>query len=120
MVSATFAYANQHEVVIKGPGGEVIRARRADLSDPDDIHGVDRDEADHLAEELGYLIGTWRWQPDRQHYRAVATKAGPRMTAEQAAEWQARQSAQHDARRIAAGNPRLDPGQRPASYGRRR
>lgn len=69
MVSATVAEVTAYGVNIKGPGGHVIKTRRADLRDSSWEHGINLDEGDELVEELGYLAGTWRWQGG--FYKAV-------------------------------------------------
>src|SRR5712664_5019858 len=70
MVTATTAEVTAYGVNIKGPGGQTIRARSANLRDPDWDHGINLDEGDELVTELGYLAATYRWQ-DGGYYKAV-------------------------------------------------
>jgi hypothetical protein len=99
MVSATVAEATTTGVNIKRTNGQVVDTRRADLRDPADKHGINTDEADELAESMGWLIGTWRWQDQGGFYKAVCTPAGPMMTDAEADEWFERETARQRARR---------------------
>ena len=72
MVSATVVEATRYGVNVKDTSGRVIKVRRADLSDPAAPHGINLDEAEDIAEQLGYITGTWRWN-DAGFYKAVAT-----------------------------------------------
>jgi hypothetical protein len=82
-------YASAHAVAVY-EGDRRVTYRHGDFSDPADPHGVSRDEADDAAEQLGYLIGTWRWAPDErgqdlQAYKAVAASSADPAHQERAA-----------------------------------
>lgn len=76
MVTATTAEITAYGVNIKGPDGRTIATRRDDLRDAGFEHGINTDEGDDLVEQLGYLAGTWRWQPDGSYYKAVVISQG--------------------------------------------
>jgi hypothetical protein len=86
--------------------GRRVAYRHGDYSGGD--RGVNLDEADAAAEELGYLISRWRWDAGRGEWSAPAVHTSqvrrPDLGAIQA---------EQERRRIAAGNPRIDPGPRP-------
>jgi len=91
MVSAVIAEATRSGVNIKRTDGTVIAVRRARLEDSSDAHGINRDEADEIVEQAGYIAGVWRWQPEG-YYKAVVAPAGPQITEAEARDWQRRQN----------------------------
>jgi hypothetical protein len=103
VVSATTVQASRGGVSVFGPDGRRVTYRHADLSDPADPHGVSRDEADDIAEQLGYLVGVFRWNAEGGFYKAVATpvegrrKVSPKYSDEDMARWRASPEGQRHA-----------------------
>jgi len=76
MVTAVTANATKAGVYVYD-SGRFIAAKRGDLADASDPHGINRDEADELLESLGWESQHWVWHRDG-YYKSVVVPRGSR------------------------------------------
>jgi hypothetical protein len=94
MVTAMTAEISRDGWVIRDGAGKPVRARRMNLTDPAEKHGVNLDDADESIEGAGFVLGRPIWHEDRGgFYKAVVApesafrRAKPAYSEESMAEW---------------------------------
>jgi hypothetical protein len=69
MVTAMTAEATATRVVIRNPGGSVVKTIRGDFYGGS--KGVDLSAVDVALDGSGFVQGTWRWQEGGGYWKAV-------------------------------------------------